>query len=149
MSTSTMKEEQQKLVDTLKGWQKVEAMSARSASEVIEKTDNDLLQQVMKIIRGDSLRHHEVQQFIIDTFTRQAPSLTPEELAAVWEKVEEHIELERQMIDSVRTALDGVAGKKMVIQEYLLRYLLTDEEKHDAMLDQLNQIKRGMYPYGS
>jgi hypothetical protein len=144
-----MKEEQQKLVDTLKGWQKVEAMSARSASEVIEKTDNDLLQQVMKIIRGDSLRHHEVQQFIIDTFTRQAPSLTPEELAAVWEKVEEHIELERQMIDSVRTALDGVAGKKMVIQEYLLRYLLTDEEKHDAMLDQLNQIKRGMYPYGS
>ncbi len=149
MSTATMKEEQQKLVDTLKGWQKVEAMSARSASEVIEKTDNDLLQQVMKIIRGDSMRHHEVQQFIIDTFTRQAPSLTPEELAAVWEKVEEHIELERQMIDSVRTALDGVAGKKMVIQEYLLRYLLTDEEKHDAMLDQLNQIKRGMYPYGS
>jgi len=36
----------------------------------------------------------------------------------------------------------------MVIQEYLLNYLLMDEEKHDRMLETLEKIKSGMYPYG-
>jgi len=36
----------------------------------------------------------------------------------------------------------------MVVQEYLLQYLLTDENKHNKILDDLETIKKGMYPYG-
>ena len=146
---ATMKEQQEKMVRTLKHWQKVEDRSAASASKVVERTDNPLLRQVMEIIRADSMRHRQVQQMIIDCFEKQAPSLTPEELAEVWSEIEEHIDLEKAMIESVKQALVGVAGKKLVVQEYLLRYLLADEEKHDKMLGDLDQIKRGMYPYGS
>ncbi len=149
MTETTQKQSQEKLVETLGRWQKIEDRSASSATEVIESTDNPLLRQVMEIIRGDSMRHREVQQFVIDSFTKSAPALTPEGLAAVWDKVEEHIELERKMIRSVEEALEGVGGKKLMVQEYLLRYLLVDEQKHDAMLADLDQIKRGMYPYGS
>ena len=39
-------------------------------------------------------------------------------------------------------------GKNMIVQEYLLNYLLEDEKKHAAMLEALAGIKRGMYPYG-
>ena len=146
---ATMKEQHEKMVRTLKRWQKVEDRSASSASKVVEKTDNALLRQVMEIIRADSMRHRQVQQFVIDCFEKQAPSLTPEELADVWSEIEEHIDLEKKMIESVKQALVGVSGKKLVVQEYLLRYLLADEEKHDKMLGDLDQIKRGMYPYGS
>jgi hypothetical protein len=30
----------------------------------------------------------------------------------------------------------------------LVGYLLTDEKKHDALLEELEKIKKGMYPYG-
>ena len=36
----------------------------------------------------------------------------------------------------------------MVVQEYLLEYLLIDEKKHNKILDTLGTIKKGMYPYG-
>jgi hypothetical protein len=145
----TAKEEQEKLVTVLKSWQKIEDRSASSASQVIESSDNPLLRQVMEIIRADSMRHREVQQFVIDSLTKQAPSLTPEDLASVWDQIEEHIELETKMVRSVEKTLEGVGGKKMMVQEYLLRYLLADEQKHDKLLADLDHIKRGMYPYGS
>ena len=36
----------------------------------------------------------------------------------------------------------------MVLQRYLLDYLLKDEEKHEFLLENLEAIKSGMYPYG-
>ena len=89
---------------------------------------------------GQSLAHHSAAD--------QAVSLAPEELAEVWGLVEEHIALERKTVDLAKEALAAVKGKHMVVQEYLLNYLLIDEEKHNALLDSLEGVKRGMYPYG-
>jgi hypothetical protein len=36
----------------------------------------------------------------------------------------------------------------MLVQADLLEYLLKDEEKHDVILEKLEEIKKGMYPYG-
>jgi hypothetical protein len=33
------------------------------------------------------------------------------------------------------------------VQHYLIEYLLKDEEKHDAILENLRKIKAGMHPY--
>ena len=137
------------LIKTLKKWQKIEDRSAESAGEIIESTDNEFLDQIMEIIRSDSERHREVQQLIVDSMTVRSPTLTPEELASIWTRIEEHIDLERKMVQSVEEALDAVSGDDLVVQEYFLRYLLTDERKHDRMLADLDHIKRGMYPYGS
>ena len=35
----------------------------------------------------------------------------------------------------------------MLVQEYLINYLLMDEEKHNKVLEHLDSIKKGMYPY--
>jgi bacterioferritin (cytochrome b1) len=78
----------------------------------------------------------------------QAVSLTPEEMATVWEGIEKHIDLEKKMVSNVAEALQLVKKRQMVVQEYLLNYLLEDERKHDNLLAALDQIKKGMYPYG-
>ncbi len=62
--------------------------------------------------------------------------------------IEKHIKLERQTVGMAEEALAALKGKKMVVQEYLLRYLLEDENKHNHILDSLGVIKKGMYPYG-
>jgi hypothetical protein len=34
------------------------------------------------------------------------------------------------------------------VHKHLLDYLLADETKHDKLLEQLGEMKKGMYPYG-
>ena len=62
--------------------------------------------------------------------------------------IEHHILLEKKTVELAEEALQALKGKKMVVQEYLLHYLLEDENKHNHILEQLEVIKKGMYPYG-
>ena len=84
----------------------------------------------------------------MDSLESKTISLTPDELAEVWEQVEAHIALERETVRIAKDSLAALKGTKMVVQEYLLDYLMTDENKHNAVLSTLDTIKKGMYPYG-
>ena len=57
------------------------ARGDRHLHQLMEKTDNLLVRQIMEIIRNDSVQHHRVQQFIIDSLTRTPVHLKPEDLA--------------------------------------------------------------------
>jgi hypothetical protein len=142
------KEIQEQIVDNMRRWQKIENGAVASAGNVIEKTDNPIVRLVMEIIQRDSQMHYRVQELIADSLSLKALSLTPEELGDVWELIEKHIELEKKTVAMAEEALAALEGKKMVVQEYLLQYLLEDENKHNHILDSLSTIKKGMYPYG-
>jgi len=138
----------QKILSVMKRWQKIEDISVASTGRIMEQTENPMIHLVMEIIQRDSLMHHLVQQMVIDSLEREAISLSPDELNLVWDGIEKHIEIEKQTIEMGESVLQAMRGKKMVIQEYLVKYLLTDEEKHNLMLEDLEEVKKGMYPYG-
>jgi hypothetical protein len=142
------KEVQEQIVANMRNWQKVENASVASTGKVIEQTQNPIVRLVMEIIQRDSQMHYRVQDLIADSLSTKAMSLTPDELADVWEMIEHHIELEKKTVELAEAALKALKGKKMVVQEYLLHYLLEDETKHNNVLKQLEIIKDGMYPYG-
>jgi rubrerythrin len=142
------KEAQEQIVANMKKWQKVENASVSSTGRVIEKTDNPVVRLVMEIIQRDSQMHYRVQELIADSLTTKAVTLTPDEVGDVWELIEKHIELEKQTVELAKSSLRAIEGKKgLLVQAYLLEYLLRDEEKHDAVLEKLNEVKKGMYPY--
>ncbi len=144
----SVKQIQQDLVENMRAWQKVEDASVASTGRVIEKTVNPIVRLVMEIIQRDSQMHHRVQEWIADSLTTKAVSFSTDELAEVWEMIEEHIKIERRTQELARTALDATkASKGMLLQSYLLEYLLEDEKKHDLLLSRLADIQRGMYPY--
>jgi len=89
--------------------------------------------------------HRRVQQFIIDHYERKPLTLDPDELASFWDMVEKHDEIEKKTIELAKEALKDT---KSGFVKYLLEYLLTDEKKHDNMLEEMEKIKKGMYPYG-
>ena len=142
------KEIQQEIVANMRKWQKVENASVASTGRIIEKTENPVVRMVMEIIQRDSQMHYRVEEFIADSLEHKTVSLDPDELGQVWSLIEKHIELEKQTIKFAEAALIALKGRKMVVQEYLLDYLLIDEEKHNKILDNLETIKKGMYPYG-
>lgn len=139
------KEQQAQLVEILKDWQHIENGSIAQTAGIIDKTHNPVIRLVMEIIQRDSAMHHRVQQFIIDSFERQAVTLTPEDLAQVWSAIEAHIQSEKKTEALIAAAQKALAGTRNVVQQYLLSYLGHDEKKHDQLLDDLGLIKRGMY----
>jgi hypothetical protein len=134
-----------KLVETLRRWQGIERKSIDSCAEIMEKTDNPLIRQFMEIIRNDSVQHHRVQQFIIDSLTKEQVKLTPEELAQVWDEITAHDEIEHETIELAKSLKEDC---QFFVQRALLDYLIVDEQKHDQILQSLEDFKRNLYPYG-
>jgi len=141
------KEIQEKIVSNMRRWQKIENASVASTSKVMEKTDNPLVRLVMEIIQRDSQFHYRVQEFIADSLETKAVALSTDELADVWGLIEKHIELEEKTLEMAKESLDALKGKKMLVQEYLLNYLMEDEKKHNLILAHLEKVKKGAYPY--
>ena len=88
--------------------------------------------------------HKRIQQLIIDSFEKEAITLTPEELGGIWEMVDKHIELEKE---TIRLAEESRKNSKNFVVRYLLGYLMTDEQKHNEILAQMEDVKSGIYPY--
>jgi len=140
------KDVQSGLVSNMRKWQKIEDASVSSTGQMIEKTENPLLRLVMEIIQRDSQMHYRVQEFIADSIEHKAVSLTPDELAAIWGMIENHIALEKKTVEIAEQTIASLKGQQgMIVQEYLLNYLLEDERKHNDLLKNLEDIKKGIY----
>ncbi len=132
-------ERQKFTIDVLRQWQGIERDAIETTAQIMEKTDNLLIRQIMEIIRNDSVQHHRVQQFLIDSITRTPITMSPEDLAEVWGQIEAHDELERQTIELAKELKEQTTEPMHVI---LLDYLLRDEEKHDTLLMDLDAFKK-------
>lgn len=133
-----------RLVDAMRKWQGIERQAVEHCAALMEKTTNPLIRQILEIIRNDSVQHHRVQQFIIDTLTTTPVHLTPEDLGSVWEELTAHDELEREVIELGKQLRDDC---RFPVQRSLLEYLIHDEQKHDMLLGELAKFKSSLYPY--
>ncbi|MGW8181475.1 MAG: hypothetical protein ACWGQW_22330, partial [bacterium] len=88
----------EEMVESLREWQGIERQAIDQTANIMEQTSNPFIRIIMEIIRQDSLMHHRVQQVIIDSLTKEAVSLTPEEIGAIWDKIEEHDETEKHVV---------------------------------------------------
>jgi hypothetical protein len=138
------KEDLPQLISTLRKWQEIEDASVKGCSEVMEKTQNPFVRLVMEIIRHDSVMHKKVQQVMIDSLEKQAISLSPDELAGIWDSIERHAEMEKETLVLAEKARKNC---RLFVLRHLLTYLIEDEQKHDRILAQLEDFKRGIYPY--
>ena len=128
------------MVEELRKWQAIERISMEQTAQIMENTTNPYVRMIMEVIRHDSLMHHRVQQLIVDTLTTADVPLTHEELAGIWKSIEAHDEAEKDVIKIA----EGLKEKAWSpLHKMLLDYLLTDEQKHDRLLEQLGEVKKG------
>lgn len=145
MATETGQERTEKLLKTLRDWQGIERHAIETTTKIMEKTDNLLIRQIMEIIRNDSVQHHRVQQFIIDSLTKQQVNLSHEELAQIWDEIEAHDKVERKTIEMAKECKEEC---QFFVQQALLEYLIVDEEKHNLILQGLDNFKKKMTALG-
>lgn len=141
----SIKEQQESLVSNLKRWQKLENTAVAQTADIMQKTDNPLIRMVAEIIQRDSNMHFRIQQMIIDTLQHETVRLSFEDLGAVWDAIEQHINIEKMTVEMATDSLKLLPDKTNQVQRYLLSYLLADEQKHDKMLADLQLLKKGAY----
>jgi len=126
------------VIDLMKLWQKIEDVAVTNTTEIIKNTSNPLIHVVMEIIRQDSAMHRRVQQIIIDYFEEASMNIGHDELEELWEKLKEHDDIEKKTIALAKEALQST---KSHLVKYLVEYLLTDEKKHDRLIEELGKLK--------
>jgi hypothetical protein len=131
----------EKMVKVLRQWQGIERQAMEDMNQIIEESKNPLVRMIMEIIRHDSLMHHRVQQFMIDSLTDEALAVTREDVATIWEKIEKHDAVEKH---TIKLAEECRKDAWSPIHKQLFDYLLGDEKKHDSLIDQLRTVKTGM-----
>ena len=127
------------MVEGLRKWQGIERKAMEQTAEIMESTGNPVIRMIMEIIRQDSMMHHRVQQFIIDIMTKEPVKMSPDDMAEVWGRLEEHDELERKTIELAKELQEKTTDP---VVASLLEYLIIDEQKHDHILNQLEALKR-------
>jgi rubrerythrin len=134
-------EKVENMINVLRGWQGIERKAMNDTAEIMEETASPLIRMIMEIIRHDSLMHHRVQQFLIDSLTKESVTVSREDVAVIWDKIQAHDKAERETIKLA----EGLLEKSWdPVHKQLLTYLLSDEKKHDSLLDELSMVKTGM-----
>lgn len=142
----SMKEKQAKVVELMKKWQKLENATISQTAKIMEDTDHPLIRTVAEVIQRDSHMHFRTQQLIIDSYEKESVPVLIDQLEKIWGTVEQHIQMEKKTVELAKESLNALEGSKDVVQLYLLHYLQADEEKHDKLLEDLELIKKKMYP---
>jgi len=131
------RELQQQLVESLREWQKLEKAQIKLTTGVLDASSNPIVSLVMTIIQRDSDLHHQVQQLLIDSLESTVVSMTADDVVQVREQLAAHLAMEEETIRLAVSNLKALAGQKLVVQEFLMEFLLKDEEKHRDLLKAL------------
>jgi len=123
----------------IREWQALEDRAISGARDLVAKTSNPLIKIIMELIAHDSEKHRLVQQMIIDSLTRQSVHVSPDELGALLDGLNRHVEAEKEALCFAEEAL---RESELFVIRFLLSYLVEDEKKHHNLLCRLEDFKR-------
>lgn len=123
----------------IKEWQKLENATIKFSLDMLRRTKNPLIRMTMEMIKNDSQKHKAMQQMLIDSLTKEALHLSPEELAVLSDGLNKHIAAEAK---SLELADEALKNSELFVTRYILSLLIADETKHHNLLGKLNELKR-------
>ena len=123
----------------MREWQKLENATIKFSLDMLRRTKNPLIRMTMEMIKNDSQKHKVMQQMLIDSLTKEALHLSPEELAVLSDGLNKHIAAEAK---SLELADEALKNSELFVTRYILSLLIADETKHHNLLGKLNELKR-------
>ncbi len=124
-------------LNLLKKWRGIERATINLTDKAMMKVDNPLILALMDTIKKDSQKHKEILGLIIDGL-EGTTVITHADMGVLAEFIERHAEVEKNSVEIAEQALSKVRTE---LPKFLLTYLLTDEKKHDMIMDGLSDLK--------
>ena len=134
------RELQQRLIENMREWQKLENAQVALADSVLEKTGNPFVAVVMQMIQRDSHVHHRVQQLFIDSLESEVVAIEPQDAQLLQDRLAAHLKMEEETLRLAEESLAALKGQGFLVQEFLLDFLRRDEQKHRSLLVSLDPL---------
>ncbi|HTZ16975.1 MAG TPA: hypothetical protein VMB78_00915 [Dissulfurispiraceae bacterium] len=138
MAAPKAHERERELLALLRKWKGVEATTIKSCDSILRKAKNPIMTTLTTAIKNDSQKHAAILQLVIDSMTKSAYELSPEDLAGVSSLLDKHIALEQVSIDTANAAIELTRDS---ITKQLLKLILEDEKKHKMMATRMSELK--------
>ena len=126
-------------LEVIKEWQRLEDQTIKFSDELMKKTKNRLIKMTMEMIKHDSEKHKAMQQMLIDSVTKEPFILSPDDLNALGAGLNKHLEAEAR---SLQLADEALKNSELFVTQYVLSYLIADEQKHHNLLHKLEELKK-------
>ncbi len=128
----------QDLIRAMQAWMDSEDETIQDAKTLKNETDNPFVKMTMEMLIHDAEKHKIIQRMVIDSLTKEAVHLTPDEHVPLEEVLTKHILEESESLMRAVAILDR---KEPKITRYLLSYLSADEAGHRELVGKLNELK--------
>ncbi|MGO9380091.1 MAG: hypothetical protein ACLPN1_04125 [Dissulfurispiraceae bacterium] len=138
MAAPKAHERDRELLTLLRKWKGVEATTIKSCDSILKKAKNPIIITLTTAIRNDSEKHAQILQLIVDSMTKSAYELSPDDLAGVASILNKHIAIEQESIDMATKAIEMTRDS---IAKQLLKLILEDEKKHKMMVTRMSELK--------
>lgn len=138
MAVSDARARDKELLSLLRKWKGVEATTIKSCDAILKKSKNPILITLTTAIRNDSVKHEAIITLVMDSMTKTAYALAPEDLAGVASLLNKHIALEQASID---IATKSIEMTRDAVTKQLLKMILDDEKKHKSMAEKMSALK--------
>ncbi|HMK43348.1 MAG TPA: hypothetical protein VK445_04365 [Dissulfurispiraceae bacterium] len=138
MAASDARTRDKELLSLLRKWKSTEAATIKSCEAILKKAKNPIMVTLTTAIKNDSEKHAAIIQLIIDSMTKAAYQLAPEDLSGVAGLLTKHIAIEQKAIDMANQAIEMTRDS---ITKQLLKLILEDEKKHKTMAENMSALK--------
>jgi len=128
----------QDLIKAMEAWMDSEDQTIKDAEYMKNEADSPFVKMTMEMLIHDAEKHKIIQQMVIDSLTKEAIHLSPNEFAPLKEVLNTQIVEESESLMRVMATLDK---KEPRITRYLLSYLGADEAGRRELVGRLNELK--------
>ncbi|HTP05310.1 MAG TPA: hypothetical protein VMM54_09170 [Nitrospirota bacterium] len=128
----------QDLIKAMEAWMDSEDQTIKDAEYMKNEVDSPFVKMTMEMLIHDAEKHKIIQQMVIDSLTKEAIHLSPNEFAPLKEVLNTQIVEESESLMRVMATLDK---KEPRITRYLLSYLGADEAGRRELVGRLNELK--------
>ncbi|MFX1517609.1 MAG: ferritin family protein [Promethearchaeota archaeon] len=101
------------------------------AEKAVHGMENILIRELILGIALDSKKHAGMLSALVSMYTKPTPSVAEEFGEDLKKAIEEHIELEKQAIDTYQEKLQTAENES---EKIIIKAILNDEKKHHKLL---------------
>ena len=121
----------QERVDFYKEQMNLENTIVEKAEKAVQGMENILIRELILGIALDSKKHAGMLSALVSMYTKPTPSVAEEFGEDLRKAIEEHIELEKQAIDTYQEKLQTAENEN---EKIIIKAILNDEKKHHKLL---------------
>lgn len=127
----------QERVEFYKKQVELENTIVEKAEKSVQGMENILIRELILGIALDSKKHAGMLNALVSMYTRPTPSVAEEFGDDLRKAITEHIELEKQAIETYQEKLETADNES---EKLIIKAILSDEKKHHKLLTTIQKI---------